>query len=57
MTIDQARKLAAALTAAADEASRRGLTRVAIVEALRALDDAARDELQAAIDRASQTGN
>lgn len=53
MTIEQARKLAAALTAAANNAEQRGVTRVAIVDELRALDDAARDELLDAIARAS----
>lgn len=53
MTIAQARALAAALTAAADAAQARGDTTVTLVDELRAVDDAARAELQAAIDAAA----
>lgn len=53
MTIDDARTLAAALTAAADAAQARGDTTIALTDQLRAVDDAARAELQAAIDAAA----
>ena len=50
MTIDEARTLAAVLLAAADAAQARGDTTVTLSDQLRAVDDAARAELQAAID-------
>lgn len=53
MSIDDARTLAAALTAAADAAQLRGDSQITLVDQMRAVDDAARAELQAAIDEAT----
>lgn len=52
MTAQQARALAAALTAAADAADAAGQAEIGLIEALQAADDVARAELEAAITRA-----
>lgn len=49
MTPAQARALAAALIASADKADAEGATEVGVLQELRALDDAARADLDAAI--------
>ena len=56
MTPQQARTLADALTAAAEAAEIRGEPHVTLGEELGRLDDAARAELEAAIQRASAPG-
>jgi hypothetical protein len=50
--VADARVAAAALTAGADKAEAAGATEFNFVDSLRALDDAARTELQSAIDAA-----
>ena len=55
MTPQQARDLATTLIAAADKAERAGLDDVNLLDDMRALDDAARAELDAAIKAASAT--
>jgi hypothetical protein len=54
MTPNQAREIAATLTAAADRAEANGLDQVDIITDLREADDAARAELEAAIKAASE---
>lgn len=54
MTIDQARLVAAALTRAADKAEAEGGVRVDLMGELQDLDDAARADLQDAIERAAK---
>lgn len=54
MHIDQARALRDALTQAIADAVNNGSSEVSLTGALQAADDAARAELQAAIDAASQ---
>lgn len=54
MTITEARTLAAALSTAADAAEIRGDSQVSLIDELRSVDDAARAELQAAIDAVGQ---
>lgn len=53
MTPTQARNIAQALIAAADRADAAGVDHVDLLTELRAADDAARDELDAAIKAAS----
>jgi hypothetical protein len=52
ITVADARTLAAALTAGADEAEQAGQSDFEAINALQALDDQARAQLQAAIDAA-----
>lgn len=53
MTPTQARNIAASLIAAADKAEAEGVDHVDLLTDLRAADDTARDELEAAIKAAS----
>lgn len=55
MSPTQARQLAAALMAAADAAEAAGQTEVSLLDQLHAMDDTARNELDAAIKAASLT--
>jgi hypothetical protein len=54
MTVVNARALAGALSAAADQAEAAGSADFDLIESMRALDNAARAELQAAIDAAKK---
>lgn len=56
MNITQARLIGNALLAAAATAEHEGRTEIGALDELRALDDAARSELQAAIDRSAVEG-
>lgn len=55
MTVADARAFAAALTAGADQAEKSGAADFELIPTLQALDDAARADLQSAIDAASAT--
>jgi magnesium-transporting ATPase (P-type) len=56
LSVEDARTLALALNLAADKAMENGEHEVEVVGALQAIDDAARDDLQKAIDAARTAG-